>query len=73
MYAKLIHSYKIVLADDDCLRHGGKITVHPTHEDYLRAGYYPLVGVEGTPEEGKHRFTLTDDVIVATPRREGKA
>ena len=73
MYAKLIHSFKIVLAGEDCLRHGGKITVHPTHEDYLQAGYYPLVGVRGIPEEGAYRFALSDGVITATPREEGKA
>ena len=70
MYAKLIHSYKIVLADGDCLRHGGRITVHPSREDYLRAGYYPLVGVDAPPKEGAYRFVLKDGVILATPRKE---
>lgn len=71
MYAKLIHPYKIVLADDDCLRHGGTITVHPSHEDYRRAEYYPLVGIDSPPKEGAYRFVLKDGVILATPRKEG--
>ena len=70
MYAKLIHSYKIVVADADCLRHGGTITVHPTHEDYLRAGYYPLEGVDAVPQDGAYRYAIRDGRIIATKRKE---
>ena len=70
MYEKLIHPYKVVVAKDDCLCHNGTITVHPTKEDFYHAGYYPLVGVEGVPEEGAYRFACKDGVILATPRKE---
>ena len=70
MYAKLIHSYKIVPASGTCLRHEGMVTVYPTHEDYLRAGYYPVEGLDHAPEDATYLFTLKDGKILATRRKE---
>ncbi len=47
MYAKWIHPRKIVIHEGNILRHRGRITINPTHEDYLLAEYYPLNVGEG--------------------------
>ena len=47
MYAKWIHPKKIVMHEGNILRHNGRITVNPTHEDYLLAEFFPVVLGEG--------------------------
>ena len=43
MYAKWINPKKIIPFTSDLLRHGGKITIHPSAEDLIGAGYYPVI------------------------------
>ena len=47
MFAKWIHPNKIIPFEGDILRHKGSITVYPTKEELIRAGYYPVIVAEG--------------------------
>ena len=63
MYAKLIHPTQILAADEGILRANGRITVHPTVEDFEKNGYYEVVGLDTVPEEGTYRYTLENNKI----------
>lgn len=65
MYAKLIHPTKIIPANEHLLRAGGRIIVHPTHEDFVKSGYFEVEGLEGPVEDGSYLYTLDGTKILA--------
>lgn len=56
MYAKWIHPKKIIVFSGDILRHDGKISICPTEDTLIRAGYYPVVLKEGQSLEDERNL-----------------
>lgn len=66
MYAKWIHPKKIIPFEGDVLRHGGRISVCPTHDDLVRAGYYPVILEQGQAleKEGNIFFEKNKEIHI---------
>lgn len=68
MLAKFIDG-KIKFAGGKVLEHDGWITTNPREEDWLKAGYKPVVGEPLEEKEGFYQvpeYTEEEDKIVAT-------
>lgn len=68
MLAKFIDG-KIKFAGGKLLKHDGWVTSNPREEDWLKAGYKPVVGEPLEEKEGFYQvpeYTEEEDKIVAT-------
>ena len=68
MLAKFIDG-QIRLAGGKLLKHDGWITTNPREEDFIGAGYKPIVGERLEEKEGFYQvaeYTEEEDKIVAT-------
>ena len=68
MLAKLVNG-NLQVAGGKLLQIGDEITVNPREEDFLRAGYKPVVGERLEEKEGFYQvaeYTENDNEIVAT-------
>lgn len=68
MLAKIIDG-QIRFAGGKVLRHDGWITTNPREEDFIQAGYKPVVGEPLEEKEGFYQvpeYTEEEDKIVAT-------
>lgn len=64
MYAKWIHPQKLVFAEGDILRCHGRIIVHPTHEHYKSAGYYPVIVKEKQSLDNKDNIYIVQNQTI---------
>ena len=64
MYAKWIHPQKLVFAEGDILRFNGRIIVHPTHEHYISAGYYPVIVKEKQSLDNKDNIYIVQNQTI---------
>ena len=68
MLAKLING-NLQIAGGKILRYDDEITVNPREEDFIKAGYKPVVGERLEEREGFYQvaeYTENDNEIVAT-------
>lgn len=68
MLAKIIDG-QIRFAGGKVLEHDGWITTNPREEDFIKAGYKPVVGERLEEKEGFYQvpeYTEEEDKIVAT-------
>lgn len=68
MLAKIIDG-QIKFAGGKLLKHDGWITTNPREEDFIKAGYKPVVGERLEEKEGFYQvpeYTEEEDKIVAT-------
>ena len=70
MYAKWIHPKRIVLNEGQVLRHNGRIVINPTHENYLNAGYFPVVLEEGQTLTSEENIYIVKDKKIVILKEE---